>query len=200
MQHVAAVVLAAGASRRFGSDKLLYPVRLDGKTLPLLACSLLPWLQVFTEVTVVVREESAELRQQTEAALGAENTAALRWCVCLDAARGMSASLACGIAQERNAAGWLVGLADIPHVPEAVIAAVRDAIAAGAPAAAPFCDGQRGHPVGFAARYREELLALQGDAGARALLQRDAALLHRIDTTERGIFADIDSPQDLAGL
>jgi molybdenum cofactor cytidylyltransferase len=200
MQQVAAIVLAAGASRRFGSDKLLHPVRLDGKPLPLLARSLLPWLEVFPEVTVVVREESAELRQQTEAALGPEKTAALRWCVCPDAARGMSASLACGIGQERNAAGWLVGLADMPQVPAAVIASVRDAIAAGAPAAAPFCDGQRGHPVGFSARYREELLALQGDAGARALLQRDAALLHRIDTTERGIFADIDSPEDLASL
>jgi molybdenum cofactor cytidylyltransferase len=88
----------------------------------------------------------------------------------------------------------------MPQVPAAVIASVRDAIAAGAPAAAPFCDGQRGHPVGFSARYREELFALQGDAGARALLQRDAALLHRIDTTERGIFADIDSPEDLASL
>lgn len=197
MPDIAAIVLAAGASRRFGADKLLHPVEVGGVTLPLIANSLLPWLKVFSEVTVVIRAESAELRRRTEEALGSEKSVAVRWHVCHEAAQGMSASLAKGIAENRDAGGWLIGLADMPHVPTAAIAAVRDAIATGASLAAPFCDGRRGHPVGFAASYLDELLALQGDAGAREVLQRDAGRLRHIGTTDRGVLIDIDSPADL---
>lgn len=200
MKKIAAVVLAAGASRRFGADKLLHPVKAGNSTMPLIARSLSPWLEAFSQVTVVVRDGSDALQRQVEQALGPERTAAIRWRLCPDAVIGMSASLASGVAYNHNADGWLIGLADMPSVPSAIIGEVRDAIAAGAPLAAPYCDGQRGHPVGFSSRYRDELLALQGDAGARAILKRDAGSLRRIDTTDRGIFTDIDNPEDLIGL
>lgn len=200
MKEIAAVVLAAGTSRRFGADKLLHSVKAGDGAMPLLARSLLLWLETFSQVTVVVRVDSDELRRQVEQALGPEKAAGIRWCICPDAVLGMSASLAAGVAYNRDADGWLIGLADMPHVPTAAIAAVRDAIVSGAPLAAPYCDGRRGHPVGFASRYRDELLALRGDAGARDILKRDAGNLLRIDTTDPGVFTDIDSPEDLIGL
>jgi len=200
VKEIAAVVLAAGASRRFGADKLLHPVKAGNSMMPLIARSLLPWLDAFSQVTVVVRADSDELRRQVEQALGPEKAAAVRWCVCPDAMLGMSASLAAGVAYNHNADGWLIGLADMPVISSAIIGEVRDAIASGASLAAPYCDGQRGHPVGFAARYRDELLALQGDAGAREILKREAGSLLRIDTTDPGIFTDIDNPEDLTGL
>jgi molybdenum cofactor cytidylyltransferase len=196
MDEIAAVVLAAGASRRFGTDKLLHPVSAEASTWPLIARSLRPWLEVFPQVTVVIRLGSGELQSRTEEALGLQS-AAIRWCVCAEAERGMAASLACGIAENPGAGGWVIGLADMPHVPTDAIAAVREAIAAGASLAAPFYNGKRGHPVGFAASYREELLQLQGDAGARDLLQRDAARLQRVEAANSGILIDIDSPEDL---
>lgn len=200
MKEIAAVVLAAGASRRFGADKLLYPVKTRDGVMPLIARSLVPWLEAFAQVTVVVRADSDELRRQVEQALGPAKTAAILWCICPDSVLGMSASLAAGIAYNRDADGWLIGLADMLTISPAIIAKVRDAIASGFPLAAPYCNGQRGHPVGFAARYRDDLLALEGDVGAREILKRDAGSLLHIDTADAGIFTDIDSPEDLIGL
>jgi molybdenum cofactor cytidylyltransferase len=197
---VAAIVLAAGASRRFGSDKLLHPVTLHGVTQPLVAHSLLSWLEKFDSITVVVRPGAEMFCSAIEIALGTTKASAIRWVGCEYAAHGMSASLACGVRANRDATGWLIGLADMPAVPSAAIVGVRNALLAGADLAAPFCDGKRGHPVGFASHYREELLALQGDAGARRLLERDISNLVKIKIDNNGIFADIDIPDDLQNL
>ena len=200
LREIAAVVLAAGAARRFGSDKLLHPLTRHGVTLPLAAHSLLPWLETFRDATIVIRPKAEAFREEIETALGADNAAGLNWVVCADAAQGMAASLACGVHANRGATGWLIGLADMPAIPPAAIAGVRDALLDGAGLAAPCCNGRRGHPVGFAARYREELLALQGDTGARHLLERDSSHVVHIKTVSDGIFADIDSPADLLHL
>lgn len=190
-------MLAAGRSRRYGADKLLAPLTLDGRTLPLAAHALRAWLQVFSRVTLVLRPQSAALRQALTAALGPDG---LHWVTCEQAEQGMGHSLAAGVAANGDAAGWLVGLADMPLLPAAAIAGVRDALLAGAPLAAAYAGERRGHPVGFAAGYRSELLALTGDAGARSLLQRDASRILRVAVGHAGIFADIDSPQDLHTL
>lgn len=124
----------------------------------------------------------------------------MHWLVCQDAARGMAASLACGVSANREAAGWLIGLADMPAIPPSAIVGVRNALLNGASLAATSCDGKRGHPVGFAFHYREELLALQGDTGARHLLERDKSDLVQIGTGNKGIFTDIDIPDDLQYL
>lgn len=197
---IAAIVLAAGASRRFGSDKLLHPVTLRGVTWPLAAHSLLPWLETFGQITVVVRPGAETFCSAIETALGAGKSGAIRWIECVDAAQGMAASLVSGVRANRDAAGWLIGLADMPAVPMAAIAGVRNALSAGAALAAPSRAGRRGHPVGFASHYREELLALQGDTGARRLLERDISNVVDIKIDDAGIFADIDIPSDLQYL
>jgi len=197
---IAAIVLAAGASRRFGSDKLLHPLALHGVTLPLVAHSLQPWLETFGRVTVVVRQGAEIFCSTVETALGAAKSAQIRWIECEDAAQGMAFSLACGVRANLGASGWLIGLADMPAMPIAAIAGVRKALLIGAALAAPIRNDRRGHPVGFSSAYRDELLALRGDTGARRILERDINQLAEINIEDGGIFADIDVPGDLKNL
>ena len=199
-QDIAAIVLAAGSSRRFGSDKLLHPLTLHGVTLPLAAHSLLPWLETFERTTVVIRPGSTEFCRAIEAALDNFKHKAIRWAVCADASQEMSASLACGINANPGTAGCLIGLADMPAVPLAAIVGVRNALSGGATLAAPFDDDRRGHPVGFASQYYEELLSLTGDTGARRVLEQNMSRIMRIQVDDEGIIADIDMPSDLQYL
>lgn len=198
--NIAAILLAAGASRRFGTNKLLHPLTLGGVTQPLIAHSLLPWLAVFEQITVVISTESAQYCKDIDAVVGKLRASAIHWVVCENSATGVSASLACGVRANINAAGWVIGLADMPQVPSATIANVRDALLEGAGLAAPFCNGKRGHPVGFASPYKEELLLLQGDAGAKHLLERDKDKLAQINSENNGIFADVDTQADLHNI
>ncbi len=198
--EIAAVVLAAGSARRFGSDKLLHPLTLRGATLPLAAQSLLPWLKTFKRVTVVVRPGSEAFCSAITSALGKTRSAELRWQVCNSAACGMSASLACGVRANRDAAGWMVGLADMPALPTSAIVRVRDALLSGADLAAATFEGRRGHPVGFAFHYYDELMELEGDAGARTLLERDRSALVSVETNNCGVLLDVDRPADLDSL
>jgi molybdenum cofactor cytidylyltransferase len=118
--------------------------------------------------------------------------------ICDNAAEGMGASLACAVRAAGAADGYLVALADMPYVRPASIAAVRDALAGGAALAAPYFHSRRGHPVGIAAAFRGDLLALVGDEGAKALLSRHSGQMKKIPVGDPGVIRDIDRPEDLA--
>ncbi|RYF01635.1 MAG: nucleotidyltransferase family protein, partial [Oxalobacteraceae bacterium] len=125
--------------------------------------------------------------------------------VCADADSGMAASLVHALHHSlryspsdasQAPAAWLVALGDMPHVAPSTLAALRDALAAGAPIVAPVHDGRRGNPVGFGRVHLDALLALQGDQGARRLLQ--TCPVTEVAVQDRGIFLDIDTPADLS--
>jgi molybdenum cofactor cytidylyltransferase len=109
----------------------------------------------------------------------------------------MGASLAAGVAALPVDRAVVVALADMPWIEPTTIARVADAVRNGAVVAAPFHDGQRGHPVGFAPSLRDELLALAGDDGARSVLARHRASLVRIDVDDAGVLRDVDRPSDM---
>lgn len=111
------------------------------------------------------------------------------------AARGMGHSIAAGVAAHADAAGWLVLPGDMPLVRPASMRAVGEALAEH-PAAYAQHLGRRGHPVGFAAELFSELIALQGDEGARRLLARYPAIGVELD--DPGVLVDVDTEADLA--
>jgi molybdenum cofactor cytidylyltransferase len=185
------ILLAAGRSVRFGANKLLHHLP-DGS--PLGAVSARVLCGVLTQVVAVVRVGDDALAETLHSA-GADIV------VCPHADAGMGASLACGIGATRQAAGWVVGLADMPCLRPATIHAVVEALKAGAALAAPVLpDGHRGHPVGFAAEWGDALCALRGDQGARALLHRHADRLTPILTEDIGCLLDVDIPSDIINL
>ena len=88
----------------------------------------------------------------------------------------------------------------MPFIREGTMHAVHQALAAGALIAAPRdrVSGARGHPVGFAAGLRDELIAIRGDEGARSVIQRHRDAVQLIEVDDAGITRDIDRPEDLA--
>jgi molybdenum cofactor cytidylyltransferase len=118
--------------------------------------------------------------------------------VCPNAAEGMGASLACAARAAGQADGYLVALADMPFVRRTTIAAVRQALEAGAPLAAPYFRARRGHPVALSGRFYRELLTLGGDEGAKKLLAAHERALVKVPVGDPGVIRDIDTPGDLA--
>ncbi|HQX07510.1 MAG TPA: nucleotidyltransferase family protein [Zoogloea sp.] len=189
MGPIVGLLLAAGQGRRFGSDKLLHPLD-EGTPMAVLAARR---LKAACPVSIaVLRPEQTVLA----GLLAAEGLGTV-WCA--EARKGMGHSLAAGVAASPDAGGWLVALGDMPFIQPHTLRQVIAALEAGAPLAAPWLNGQRGHPVGFAACWRAELLALAGDAGARDILGRHAQAMARIETTDGGVLRDVDTPGDLAG-
>lgn len=179
-------MLAAGAGSRFGGGKLLH--ELDGVAIGVRSARNL--LAAGLRVTAVVRPGSDALRGLLEAE-GVTVT------VCDNAADGMGVSLAHAVAHTRDAAGWVVALADMPRIQPETVRRVMDALQQGARIAALQYQGARGHPVGFGAGLRDELLALKGDEGARAVLKRHHAEIEIIAVDDPGVVFDIDRREDI---
>jgi molybdenum cofactor cytidylyltransferase len=181
------ILLAAGRSTRFGGDKLMQ--RLPNGV-PIVEASARALSACVDRTVAVVRRERTPLTAHL-AALDIDLI------VCPQAEAGMGVSLACGIAASRDAAGWIVYLADMPFIQPATVAAVAERLRQGAPIAAPCHGGRRGHPVGFGGRFGDELLACSGDTGARRILAANAELVENVPVADEGIFQDIDRQCDL---
>ncbi|WP_322106333.1 nucleotidyltransferase family protein [Paraburkholderia sp. J41] len=186
------VLLAAGTGSRFDPNglrnKLLAPLP-EGTCVARESAQRL--LRVVPRVIAVVRPGAETLAHVL-------NDAGCDVVFAPNAARGMGASLAAGIEADHEAESWIVALADMPCIAVSTIEAVARTLDTGASLVAPYYRGQRGHPVGFGYVHREALGALDGDAGARALLSTQA--LTRIDVDDPGVLRDIDTPADLNGL
>ena len=186
--NIVGLLLAAGSASRFGSDKLRHELP-HGVSIAVQSARHLK-LEI-PRVVAVVRPGTDHLAK----ALAAEHCQVV---ICDNAAEGMGASLACAARAAGEVDGYLVALADMPFVRRTTIAAVRDALAAGAPLAAPYFRARRGHPVALSKMFRQALLALKGDEGAKKLIAANEHKLVKIPVGDPGVIRDIDTPGDLA--
>lgn len=187
----AAIVLAAGLSRRMGRPKLL--LELEGRPIIRHAVE-----RVFSsgilQVLVVTGPEHEDLAR-------ALHGLPVRFVVNETPEAGQGSSVSAGVrALPAGTTAVLIALGDQPGVPAEVIPALLDALKlAGKTVAAPrYADGL-GNPVLFAASVLPELLALSGDRGARAVVERDPSRLAVVEIASP-MPRDIDTPEDYERL
>ncbi|CAN7698712.1 nucleotidyltransferase family protein [Pseudoduganella sp. LjRoot289] len=193
---VTGILLAAGRGRRFDPsgrrNKLLQTLGAEddsgGPGSAVVVLSARHLLAALPRVVAVVRPGAEAVAAQL-LALGCELT------TCPLADTGMAASLAHAIGRAREADGWVVALGDMPHVQPSTIQSLKTALEQGAGIAAPMYRGQRGNPVGFSRRYLPQLLALEGDQGARGILKHSPVT--ELDVDDIGILQDVDTQADL---
>lgn len=188
---IAAIVLAAGASRRFGSQKLLAELR--GK--PVVRWSVENLLEAQPdEVIVVVGCDGEGVRAALEGL-------AVRVVVNESWAEGIGSSLRAGIAAVgADADAAMIALGDQPGVEVRVIASLLNAHAEGDKAiVVPSYRGERGHPVIFAASVFPELQALRGDRGARDVIACDRGRVTVVDF-DAPLPLDVDTEEELRTL
>lgn len=185
---IAAIVLAAGASRRFGSQKLLAELR--GKPVVRWAVENVLAAQP-DEVIVVVGREGEGVRDALHG-LAVRIVVNDRW------TEGIGGSLRAGVAAlSAEADAAMIALGDQPGVDASVIASLLNAQSEGSRSiVVPSYRGERGHPVIFSAEIFPELLAMEGDRGARDVIARDISRVTRVDF-DSPVPIDLDTEAEL---
>ena len=185
--EAAAVVLAAGRSRRFGrANKLLRPVA----GTPMVRRVVETALESRARPVIVVTGHEADAIEAALAGLPlvlARNP---------DYGSGLASSLGVGIATvPADCAAALVLLGDMPHVQPATLAALVAALDphAGRTVAVPTFRGRRGNPVIWHRTHFSALMKLEGDRGARALLATLGDAVRAVPVADPGIHVDFDS-------
>ncbi len=189
LPRIAAVVLAAGQSRRMGpANKLLAEV--DGAAMLQRALEAARASQAASLLVVTGHE-----RERIEAAVDAPTVHNP------DYADGLSTSLAAGIAAlPEDIDGAVVLLGDMPFVSavhiDRLIAAFNPV--EGRSICVPTFNGKRGNPVLWGRELFAEMRAVSGDVGAKHLIGANGDLLVEVPMPDAGILRDIDTPGSLA--
>jgi molybdenum cofactor cytidylyltransferase len=185
--NVGVLALAAGKSRRFGSDKRLARLS-DGRRcieafLDQLESSGLPAL-------VCPAQEDKDLASLLET----------RGCphhVCKRAAEGMGGTLAEGITRITCWDGVLVALADMPWIASDTYIAIAGRLDVDG-ICIPTFEGHRGHPVGFGRAFYPAIAGLSGDTGARGIVEKHPGRTTEIRLADPAILKDVDVPADIS--
>ena len=188
---ITAVVLAAGAALRFGSQKLLAPVHgaaLVRRTVENVLAS-----QVSETVVVLGRDGEGVRRALAGLPVRFVTNPAFR--------SGLSTSVRAGVeALEASTLAAIIVLGDQPGVTANIIdQLIEERRRSGRPIIVPEYDGTRGNPVMFDATMFPELRTIEGDQGARDVIARDPTRVATVCFPFE-VPADVDTPEDYARL
>jgi len=188
---VAALILAAGFARRFGSDKrrLLVPsASMASQTL--LEFTVAKYATVFDHCYVVMRDAD-------ELPAAWNSTASVTVLTQNNNQAGMGDNLALSARHvyQQGADAMVIALADMPLVEASTLEHLKALSAVGA-IVVPCCGGLRGHPVLFGREYFAALAELSGDVGARSVLAANASRVVTLETNDAGVLEDVDTIDD----
>ncbi len=190
--RVAALVLAAGMSRRMGGpNKLL--AELDGA--PIVRQVVETFLASKAGPIFVVVGHQAELVRAALEGL------AVRFVENAAYEEGLGTSLRAGVtALEGDVDGVLVALGDMPWIRAEHVDALIDAFDPAGPytICVPVHERKRGHPVLWSSRHFGEMRKLGGDVGARELLESHAGAVRTVTVDDAAVHLDVDTPEMLA--
>lgn len=192
MTNIAAILLAAGSSRRMGANKLLLDI--NGEASVRRAARLLQAAGL-APLIAVLGHEAAQVRP---------SLSGLPF-ICVinaDYASGMAGSLTAGLAAlPAEVEAVLIHLADMPLVTREDIAALCAAFApdAGRAICIPVHNGQRGNPVLLGRQIFPALAKISGDQGAKMVIRQHAHLIAEVPANP-GVLVDIDTPEAYAAL
>jgi molybdenum cofactor cytidylyltransferase len=192
--RIAAILLAAGQSRRMGGpNKLLAEV--EGR--PMVACVAQRLLSSHA------RPVAAVLGNQAEAVDAALGKLPIERVYNPEFADGLSTSVKRGIAAlPADIDGVLVCLGDMPLVSgrdlDRLIAAFNPL--EGRAIVVPTRHGKRGNPVLWSKRFFPDMAELKGDVGAKHLIGEHAELVAEVEMETDAVLVDIDTPEALAAL
>ncbi len=183
-----AIILAAGSSRRMGSQKLLLPF---GKS-TIIETVIDNVLNSSLDQVMVV------LGPEQESILQAIGKRPVKFCHNKDHEKGMLTSIICGIrALPSEAVSALIFLGDQPGIPPAVTDSVINAYNEELfGIVIPVHDHRRGHPLLVDMKYRKEVEGLDLEEGLRALRHHFPQDVLEVEVDEPGILVDIDTRED----
>ncbi len=191
MSRIAAVLLAAGASQRFGAeDKLL--ADLNGA--PVLSHVLKLMSRIDLSQRIAVIGPGAERVMQMCEEAGFEVV------INNNAAAGLGSSIATGVRRLSNVDAAMFFLGDMPLIKLETTKALLDQYPADSDAAimAPTYKGRRGHPAIFGRQHFSALAALTGHDGGKDIINANRSQLRLIPVEDQGVVQDIDTQDDLA--
>ncbi len=192
MNNIAAILLAAGSSRRMGDNKLL--LQAEGQPMVRRA-AVLCQAGGLSPIIAVLGHQAAQVEQ-------ALADLPVRCVLNEDFATGMASSLTTGLAAlPADAPAVLVCLGDMPRITLDDVFALCAAFAPeeGRAICIPVHDGRRGNPVLLGRQIFADLACISGDQGAKTIIQKHAALVVEVPAGP-GVLMDIDTPEAYASF
>lgn len=191
MNDVAAILLAAGQSRRMGAFKPLLPF---GEQTVIDSCINYLSLGGVESITVVLGHRAEDVRAHLK-------DANVRFALNPDPNSEMDRSIAIGVKEiNSNARAVIIALADYPAIPTNVVAELIEQWRQGAKLVKPTHLGRGGHPVLVDLEFREELFSLDPAKGLKALFERHQKDVRRVEVKSPFIARDIDTWDDYTRL
>ena len=191
MSDIAAILLAAGRSRRMGAFKPLLPF---GDRTVIECCINNLGAADIKDVIVVAGHRADDVREKLK-------DLEVSIVVNPEPDSEMSVSIACGVEQlHGNARAAIIALVDHPAVPPSVIKILIDEWTRGATLVQPEHEGRGGHPVLIDLAYRDELLALDPQSGLRALFAAHRDEVRRVPVESPYVARDMDTWEDYRRL